>query len=95
MTRPMKLIYLGALIPILFLIGHVAYALSPYQSGFKHGVSDAKIADQGSRNWYILQPGKSSAFHTQAFNKGYVDGFCSIAGSGAGSDANQATFTCP
>ncbi len=95
MTMPMKLIYLGALIPILFLIGPVAYALSPYQSGFKHGVSDAKIANQGSSNWYILQPGKSSAFHTQAFNKGYVDGFCSIAGSGAGSDANQATFTCP
>jgi hypothetical protein len=94
-TKQLKLIYLGALIPILVLIAPVAYALTPYQSGFKHGVSDAKIANQGGSNWYILQPGKSSAFHTQAFNKGYVDGFCSIAGSGAGSDANQATFTCP
>jgi hypothetical protein len=94
MTKPMKLIYLGALIPILVLIGPVAHALSPYQSGFKHGVSDAKIATQGSSNWYILQPGKSSAFHAQAFNMGYVDGFCSIAGSGADSDSNQATFTC-
>jgi hypothetical protein len=97
MTKPMKLIYLSALIPILVLIGHVAYALSPYQSGYKHGVSDAKLAQQGlgGSDWYITQPGKGFAFHTDAFNKGYVDGFCSIAGSGAGSDANGATFQCP
>lgn len=97
MTKLMKLICLGALIPILMLISPVAYALSPYQSGYKHGVSDAKLAQQGlgGSDWYITQPGKGFAFHTDASNKGYVDGFCSIAGSGAGSDANEATFRCP
>jgi hypothetical protein len=93
----MKLICLDALIPILILISPVAYASSPYQSGYKHGVSDAKLAQQGlgGSDWYITQPGKGFAFHTDTFNKGYVDGFCSIAGSGAGSDANEATFRCP
>lgn len=92
----MKLICLGALIPILILISPVAYALTPYQSGFKHGVSDAKLAQQGlgGSDWYITQPTKGFADHTQEFNSGYVAGFCSIAGSGAGSDSNQATFTC-
>jgi hypothetical protein len=33
------------------------YALSPYQSGYEHGISDAKKVIQGSKDFYILQPG--------------------------------------
>lgn len=82
---------------MLFLITPTAYALTPYQSGYNHGVADGKQAQKGlgGTDWYITQPGKGFTFHTQEFNRGYVDGFCSIAGSGAGSDANEATFQCP
>lgn len=73
-----------------------ASALSPYQSGYSHGLSDAQRAAHGlGGNDFIIQPEKGFAFHTQEFNRGYVNGFCSIAGSGAESDANQATFKCP
>jgi hypothetical protein len=66
MTKQMILLYLGALIPILVLIAPVAYALSPYQSGYKHGVSDAKLAQRGlgGSDWYITQPSKGFADHT-------------------------------
>jgi hypothetical protein len=69
-------------------------ATSAYDSGFKHGVSDGKLANQGlgGSDWYITQPGKGFAFHTQDFNNGYVNGFCSV--SNGGSDADQATFDC-
>jgi hypothetical protein len=84
---------------VALLLGAIPtiYAATPYDSGFKHGVSDAKLSQRGlgGSDWYITQPGKGFAFHTQDFNKGYVDGFCSIAGSGQGSDADQATFDCP
>ena len=72
----------------------LAFALTPYESGYKHGISDGKLANQGLRgnDWYITQPGKGFAFHTQEFNKGYVDGFCSV--SNGGSDADEATFEC-
>lgn len=55
-----------------------AFAPSPYQSGY---VSDAQKAARGlgGNDWYITQPGKGFAFHTQEFNQGYVDGFCSTA----------------
>lgn len=91
----MKVVLLAATIPILVLIAPMAFASTPYQSGYNHGISDGKLAQKGlgGTNWYITQPGKGFAFHTQEFNRGYIDGFCSIAGSG--SDANQATFECP
>lgn len=44
--------------------------------------------------WYILQSGKGFQFHTPEFNTGYMDGFCSIAGSHYSSDADQAIFDC-
>jgi hypothetical protein len=66
---------------------------SAYTSGFSHGLSDGKLASHGSVNWYILQPGKGFAFHTQDFKNGYVAGFCKSE-PGGGSDANQATFSC-
>jgi hypothetical protein len=76
----------------LMAVPSSAYALSPYQSGYEHGIGDAKKSV--NETWYILQPGKSFAFHTDKFNQGYVDGYCSIAGKGAGSDADQATWEC-
>lgn len=63
-----------------------------YKSGFKHGVSDGKKdCSSGKCNWYILK-GKGFKDHSSDFNKGYVDGFCSV--SSAGSDADKATFDC-
>ena len=92
----MRLIYLVALIPILVLIAPVAYALSPYDSGFSHGVHDGKDSClHPGCDWYIVHPGKGFAFHTKQFIEGYVDGFCSVSRSGQGSDADQATFICP
>jgi hypothetical protein len=72
-------------------------AATPYNTGFSHGVSDANKANQGlgGSDWYITEPGKGFGDHTPEFNKGYVDGFCSVASSGQGSDADQASFTCP
>ena len=42
---------------------------------------------------YILQPGKGFQFHTPEFDRGYVDGFCSIAGPNYSSDADEAPLT--
>jgi hypothetical protein len=80
---------------LLFTTATLALALSPYQSGYKHGVSDGQDSclHPDGCHWYILQPGKGFAYHTPEFNKGYVDGFCST-GHGS-SDADQATFDCP
>ena len=68
------------------------YAKSAYQSGFDHGVHDAHTP---SSQWYILQPGKGFNFHTREFNEGYIAGYCADKPSGVGSDADQATFSCP
>ncbi|MGA9841655.1 MAG: hypothetical protein WBQ25_05020 [Nitrososphaeraceae archaeon] len=66
---------------------------SAYQSGYNHGVSDASgMHSLGPR--YILQPGKGFQFHTPEFDRGYVDGFCSIAGPNYSSDADEAAFDC-
>jgi hypothetical protein len=52
----------------------IAYALSPYQSGYEHGISDAKKLIQGHKDLYILQPGKGWTDHTGQFIQGYVVG---------------------
>jgi hypothetical protein len=88
----------GSIIPVLtaativsiLAIANQVYAVSPYDSGYAHGASDAH---KNPSNWYILQPGKGFAFHTKTFNDGYIAGFC--ANGGGGSDADQATFSCP
>jgi hypothetical protein len=64
-----------------------------FKSGFSHGIHDGNLANQGSVNWYILQPGKGFSFHTQTFIKGYEIGFCKVNPTG-GSDADDATFSC-
>jgi hypothetical protein len=72
-----------------------AFAISVYQSGFNHGVSDAKCASVGCRE-YIIQPGKGFGFHIRDFINGYVNGYCSIAmpptskAVDAGLDADEA-----
>ena len=57
---------------------------SPYQSGYNHGCSDARISDPSDR--YINEPGKGPSFHTPAFMNGYYTGYnaCSGGGSGGG-----------
>ena len=45
----------------------------PYESGYNHGCSDAKIDDVTKR--YINQVGSGPAFHTNEFMRGYYDGF--------------------
>src|SRR5262245_6316172 len=59
------------------------FAISPYQSGFQHGVSDGKdsCTHQDTANgchWYILEPGTGFKYHTSDFIRGYVTGFCSV-----------------
>lgn len=44
-----------------------------YQSGFSHGCDDSHIWDESER--YINQKEKGFAYHTDAFNQGYRDGF--------------------
>jgi hypothetical protein len=53
-----------------------------YDSGYDHGCDDAKISDSSER--YYNQPEKGPSFHTDAFNRGYNDGFntCSSGNSG-------------
>jgi len=76
------------ILALLTAVAPSAFALTAYQSGFEHGVSDARSAD-----WYILQPGKGFQFHTWEFVKGCVTGFCSV-NPGTSSDADQATWDC-
>jgi hypothetical protein len=44
----------------------------PNQSGYQHGLSDAKKIIQGQKDLYILQPGKGWTDHTGEFIQGYV-----------------------
>lgn len=67
-----------------------AFALTAYQSGFQHGVSDGK-AD--GVNWYILEPGKGFQFHIWEFVRGYVNGFCNVSPN-SGSDSDEASWDC-
>jgi hypothetical protein len=73
-------------VPIVLVLALVlmatpaAYALSPHDSGYKHGISDAKKAIEGRNDWYILQPGKGWTDHTGEFIQGYVEGFNSTKG---------------
>lgn len=46
---------------------------SPYESGYAHGCSDAKISDPSKQ--YINQPGKGPTYHTDQFMDGYYNGF--------------------
>jgi hypothetical protein len=52
---------------------------SPYDSGYNHGCSDARISDYSDR--YINQYEKGPAFHTNEFMRGYNSGYDSCSGS--------------
>jgi hypothetical protein len=86
---------LGAVVVLVLMIGAPAvFAETPFQSGFEHGVSDAKASCTDRCHWYILEPGKGFQFHTWEFAHGYVAGFCSIAGSQMSSDDDAAGWDC-
>jgi hypothetical protein len=74
---------------VILNAGSALAASSGYESGYNHGVSDAKSSGQ----MYISQPGKGFEFHSKQFVKGYIDGWCATTGGGS-SDADQASFDC-
>jgi hypothetical protein len=54
-------------------------ALSPYQSGYKHGLNGD-------------YPNLTN--HTAEYTQGFIDGYCKLNGPESGSDADQGTFEC-
>ena len=66
----------------------LAYASTnnPYQSGYYHGCDDAEIPNSSDR--YINQPEKGSAFHTDEFMRGYIDGFDACSGTNDSSSSS-------
>jgi len=99
----MKII-IAAVISVALLIGALVFlmetlqsvfAISPYESGFNHGVIDGKdsCSHPDGCHWYILGPGKGFAFHSWDFVRGYVTGFCT-ASPGTSSDADQDGWDC-
>ena len=87
----MKIVFSAlAVVVMLSALTPSAFAISDYQSGFNHGVSDARQSDT---QWYILQPGKGFYFHTRDFVRGYLTGFCSVDPK-ASSNTDEATFDC-
>jgi len=83
---------ISAIVIVVLMIGMPSvYAETAFQSGYKHGVADAKIGIRTAWNGndYIHQPGKGFAFHTTAFVDGYIKGQCSITGPGSGIDVND------
>src|SRR5215831_7796118 len=94
---------IAAVISIVFLMAALSalhlsldvIAISAYQSGYNHGVSDGKDSclHTDGCHWYILEPDKGFAFHSWDFVRGYVTGFCK-ASPGTSSDADQAIWDC-
>jgi hypothetical protein len=74
---------------ILTITGSVSvYASSDaYDSGYDHGCDDAGISDPDDR--YYNQPEKGPSFHTDAFNKGYDDGFNACSSGSANNDGTS------
>jgi hypothetical protein len=97
----------GALAVVILLIGaqsafaqlgapHSKNPQAAYQSGYKWGVHDARVTCKPDcRNVYIFQPGKTFYFHTKEFIRGYMQGWCTAAGTHAGGmEENEASFDC-
>jgi hypothetical protein len=58
---------------VSILVRHTAITKgTPYQAGYDHGCSDAKLTFSAR---YINQPGKGPQYHTQEFISGYNAGF--------------------
>jgi hypothetical protein len=83
-----------AVLVILAVVPH-AFAKSACQSGFGHGMSDAKLlqADDNAKT-YVDGPGKGLPHHTQEFKDGYAKGWCSVMGSNSGTETDNADFEC-
>jgi hypothetical protein len=64
---------MGALAVLLAIPLVSVFAAKPYDSGFMHGCSDAKISDPAAR--YINQPKQGPSFHTSKFMEGYNGAF--------------------
>lgn len=62
----------------------------PYESGYNHGCSDAKIDDVTKR--YINQVGTGPAFHTNEFMRGYYDGFDTCLDNNNSSNISKGIF---
>ena len=90
----MKTVILSLIVMSLMIGAPSVYALSDYDSGYKHGLTDGKDDCTDSCHWYILQQGKGFAFHSKEFNRGYVAGWCSVNPIMSGSDADEASFNC-
>lgn len=97
----MKIVISAVAIVVLMIVFPMekqqsAFAISAFESGFQHGGMDGydKCPHPDGCHWYILQPGKSFKFHSREFVQGYVNGFCSIAGSHMSSDDDQAMWDC-
>lgn len=73
-----------------YSIGNNAYAQSPYQSGYSHGCSDAKISN--SDDQYINQPGRGPSYHTSEFMNGYYNGFDDCARYNNSPQSNHGVF---
>jgi hypothetical protein len=78
------------------------FALTAYQSGYKHGLTDGKNscirpgADQDKcdgNHDYVSQPGKGFINQT-VFIDGYITAWCSVNPPGSGMDSDEAGFDC-
>jgi hypothetical protein len=88
------LIVVAAAASLGILQGVMAKKGTPFQAGYDHGCSDAKVTFSAR---YINQPGKGSSFHTQEFMSGYNRGFNECGGkpsavaSNVGSSSSNGT----
>src|SRR5919198_1129343 len=57
---------------VSFMIPKAMAKGTPFQAGYDHGCSDAKLTFS---KIYINQPGKGPSFHTEEFMSGYNVGF--------------------
>src|SRR5919198_6562012 len=73
------LVIMGAAASLLIIQSAMAKG-TPFQAGYDHGCSDAKLPFSAR---YINQPGKGPSFHTQEFMAGYNAGFKACTGSGS------------
>jgi hypothetical protein len=76
----MKMILSAIVIVVLMIGAQSAFAISVFQSGYKHGCDDVnKLPD--SR--YINTIGQEASHHTSEFMNGYHQGFTACGGSKA------------
>jgi hypothetical protein len=78
MNTKTSLIFLA--VTIIMAVGAICFkqtmAISPYQSGYKHGCSDAETTGNAP---YINSPGHGPSFHTHEFMNGYKAGYAECA----------------